>query len=175
MEHQDTREISSISFGIYSSQELLDMSVCKIDNPKKSGYGTVYDERMGTTDSTKLCETCGQNAELCPGHFGHIELYESIIHPLFYKRTISFLNCFCHKCCRLLITRDQVHLDNLHRYKGESRFNKIQEKIKKIDMCCHECCNSEQPKYKFSSTDSSVFKIYEGKDKNKTSIMMSYR
>ena len=81
-EINEIREISSIEFGLYSEAEILKMSVCKIDNPKKQGYGTVYDERMGTTDSSKICETCGQNAEKCPGHFGHIELNEPIIHTI---------------------------------------------------------------------------------------------
>ena len=173
MDEEDTYEIGSISFGIYSETEILNMSVCKLDNPKKSGYGTVYDERMGTTDSAKCCETCAQNAENCPGHFGHIELYEPIIHPLFYKRVVNFLNCFCSKCNRLLITKDQIYLDGLNRFKGESRFGKIQDKIKKVDMCCHPNCGMEQPKYKFCSSDSTIYKIYEGKDKNKTSIILS--
>lgn len=43
----DTREIASVTFGIYSTKEILGMSVCKLDNPKKCGYGSVYDERMG--------------------------------------------------------------------------------------------------------------------------------
>ena len=92
----DTREIASITFGIYSTQEILDMSVCKLDNPKKSGYGSVYDDRMGTTDSSKVCETCGENAQNCNGHFGHIEFNEPIINPLHYRRVVSFLNCFCY-------------------------------------------------------------------------------
>jgi len=52
----DTREISEISFGLYSAKEILGMAVCKVDNPKKSGPNTVYDDRMGTTDSTKKCK-----------------------------------------------------------------------------------------------------------------------
>lgn len=166
----ETREISSIEFGLYSAKEILDISVCKIDNPKKSGYGTVYDERMGTTDSSKLCETCGQNAERCPGHFGHIELNEPIIHPLFYKRVLSFLNCFCMNCQRLIILKEQIYIDGLNKYRGEARFTKIQEKIKKVDMCCHEDCNCDQPQYKFLTAESSICKVFENKDKLKSSI-----
>lgn len=173
MAEEDSREIGSISFGIYSPEEILAMSVCKVHIAKKSGYGTVYDERMGTTDSTKLCETCNQTAEFCPGHFGHIELNEPVVHPLFYKRVLTFLNCYCSECNRLLLTRDQIYLDGLNRYKGERRFDKIQEKIKKVDMCCHVDCGSEHPKYKFSTADSSYCKVYEGKDKVKTSITIN--
>ena len=173
MIEQDKKEIGSISFGVYSSEEIVKISVCKLDNTKKTGYGTVYDERMGTCDSSKSCETCGECVEVCPGHFGHIELHEPILHPLFYKRVIGFLNCFCLKCYRLLLVKDQIYLSGLNRYKGESRFNKIQEKLKKVDMCCHEDCGSDHPKCKFCITDCSISKVYEGKDKTKTSIVLT--
>jgi DNA-directed RNA polymerase beta' subunit len=40
-------------------------------------------------------------------------------------------------------------------------------------MCCHVDCGSEHPKYKFSTADSSYCKVYEGKDKVKTSITIN--
>ena len=170
---QNIKEIDSIIFGVYSTEEIKKMSVCKVDNPKKSGYGTVYDERMGPSESCKPCETCGQNIENCPGHFGYIELNEIIIHPLFYKRVIAFLNCFCLNCGRLLLIKEQINLYGLNKYKDESRFAKIQEKLKKVDMCCHENCGCDHPKCKFSSSDNSIYKVYENKDKQKTSIILT--
>ncbi len=170
---QNIKEIDSIVFGVYSTEEIKQMAVCKVDNPKKSGYGTVYDERMGPSDSCKPCETCSQNIEICPGHFGYIELNEMIIHPLFYKRVIAFLNCFCLNCGRLLLIKEQINLCGLNKYKGESRFTKIQEKLKKVDMCCHENCGCDQPKCKFSTSDNSIYKVYENKDKHKTSIILT--
>ena len=172
MDH-DTKEISSITFGIYSAEEIIKMSVCKVDIAKKSGYGSVYDERMGTCDSAKLCETCNETVDVCPGHFGHIEFHEPILHPLYYKRIVSFLNCVCLKCHRLLILKDQIYLCGLNKYKGESRFVKIQEKLKKVDMCCHDNCGVDQPKCKFSPTDCTIMKVYEDKDKSKTSIVLT--
>ena len=173
MGHNDITEIKSITFGIFSHEEITKMSVCKIDSAKKSGYGTVYDERMGTCDSSKPCETCGEVAHICCGHFGHIELNEPIIHPLFYKRVVTFLNCFCLKCHRLLLLKDQIFVAGLNRYKGEARFNKIQEKLKKVDVCCQDDCCADQPKCKFSTTDCSVYKVYENKEKGKTSIILT--
>jgi DNA-directed RNA polymerase beta' subunit len=168
-----TQEISSITFGIYSAEEIKKMSVCKLHSSKKNGYGSVYDDRMGTCDSSKLCETCNESVDVCPGHFGHIELHEPIIHPLYYKRVVAFLNCTCLKCHRLLILKDQVYLCGLNKYKGESRFIKIQEKLKKVEMCCHEDCGVDNPKCKFSTSDSTFLKVYEGKDKSKTSIVIT--
>lgn len=182
--NQDIREIDSISFGIYSPDEILNMSVCKIDNQKKEGTGTVYDPRMGTTDSMKKCETCKGNATDCPGHFGHIELNEPIVHPLYYKRVMAFLNCFCMKCYRLLLVKDQIMISGLNKYKGEARFTKILDKIKKVDICCQPTgeldeegeeiiCGKDQPKIKFSTADSSFSIVYEDNKKNKTSIILT--
>lgn len=169
----DTREITKITFGVYSAKEILGMAVCRIDNPKKVGPNTVYDDRMGTTDSTKICETCNENAHNCQGHFGYIELNEPVVHPLFYKRVVKFLNCFCLKCNRLLLMKDQVYLAGFNRYKGESRFKLIQERLKKVDVCCHADCGAEHPRCKFSTSDSSIFKVYENKDKVRTSIVLT--
>jgi DNA-directed RNA polymerase beta' subunit len=170
---RDTREIDEITFGIYSAQEILDMAVCKIDSPKKSGANTVYDDRMGTTDSTRRCETCKEGAQACQGHFGYIDLNESIVHPLYYKRVVAFLNCFCLKCYRLLLLKDQIYLAGLNRYKGEARFSRVHDRLKKVHMCCHPGCGADNPRCKFSTSDSSIFKVYEGKDKSRTSIMIT--
>lgn len=170
---RDTREIDDIAFGIYSAKEILDMAVCKIDSPKKIGPNTVYDERMGTTDSTRRCPTCKEGAHACQGHFGYIELNEPIVHPLYYKRVVTFLNCFCLKCYRLLLTKDQIALSGLNRYKGEARFVRIAERLKKVHMCCHDGCGSDHPRCKFSTSDSSIFKVYEQRDKTRTSIMLT--
>jgi len=183
MDH-DTREIESITFGIYSPEEVLNMAVCKVDSVKKSGPGSIYDPRMGTTDSTQKCETCKENATECPGHFGYIELNEPIVHPLFYKRVTAFLNCFCLKCCRLVLQQDQISISGLTRYKGETRFAKILEKIKKVDICCQHTgeidengdpviCGKDLPKIKFTAVDSNFSLVYEDGKKNKTSIILT--
>ena len=40
-------------------------------------------------------------------------------------------------------------------------------------MCCHNDCNYDQPKCKFCPTDCSILKVYENKDKTKTSIVLT--
>lgn len=135
-------QIKEILFGLYSADEVRKMSVCEVDNPKKSGPRSVYDPKMGTTDSTRSCDTCHQNAILCPGHFGHIELNEPIVHPMYYKRVNTFLNCFCMKCYRLLITKEKIELAGIHKLKGEKRFDEIVKKISKISVCCQPDVNN---------------------------------
>ena len=162
----DIKEIDRMIFGIFSPKEIIDMSVCKIVSNKLTGRGTVYDERMGPSLEGNIpCVTCGKSPKDCPGHFGHIELNEYIIHPLFYKQVTEYLRCICVSCQRLLITADQISLDGLSRYKRERRFKYVMEKIEKVDVCCH--CGDFQPTFTYSSTDNTISKVYKEKVPNK--------
>lgn len=173
---KDLGELEEIRFGIYSAEEIRNISVCKVESSKlcttdkTSGYGTVYDPRMGTIENGVKCETCELDVWGCPGHFGFIDLNECIIHPLFYKQVISFLKCFCIKCFKLLITEDQINLNGFNRIKSTKRFNKILEKLEKIDIC-HDC-GQLQPDIKYSTTDNVISMVYKQKDKGKVSIIL---
>ena len=173
---KDLRELEEITFGIFSPDEIRAISVAKIDSSKlctsdkSSGYGTVYDPRLGTVENGKKCETCDQTIWHCSGHWGHIELNEAIIHPLFYKQVVNFLKCFCIKCFKLLITEDQINLNGLNRIKSVKRFEKILEKLEKIDICHN--CSQLQPDIKFTTNDNCISMIYKQKDKGKVSIIL---
>ena len=159
----ETKEIESVNFGIFSPEEILKMSVAKIHTTKLTGHGSVYDERMGgSLEGGKLCITCGLGAKDCPGHFGHIELNQYIIHPLYHRMVVSFLKCFCIKCYSILIMKDQILLYGLNRFKSEKRFNKILEVLEKIDTCSK--CSNPQPKIAHSSTDNAISMVYKQKN-----------
>ena len=167
----DIKEIDSVVFGVFSPEEIIKLSVAKINITKLSGPGSVYDDRMGgNIEGNKLCVTCGQNAKLCPGHMGHIELNQYIVHPLYYKLVVSFLKCFCIKCYNLLVLKDQLLLYGLNRFKGEKRFKKILEILEKIDICCH--CSNPQPKFAHSSTDNAISMVYKQKNGQNISIIL---
>ena len=166
-----TKEISSITFGIMSKDEILGNSVCCVNNTKKNGPCSIYDSRMGTSLATGLCETCNQTPNICTGHFGHIELITPIIHPLYYRIVEKVLNCICFKCHRLLIMKEQLELDGILGLKGLRRFDLIFETVKKVNMCCHEGCNAEKPKLKFTQSDS-TYVIYHETKKNKENLIV---
>lgn len=173
---KDLRELEEITFGIFSEKEIRDVAVCQVNNPKlcstdkNTGYGTVYDPRMGVLENNRPCESCGQDIWTCPGHFGFIQLNESIVHPLFYKRVVDFLKCFCIKCNKPLITEDQLAISDLLKLKSTKRFDKILERIEKIDMCSE--CSHPQPDIKYSSLDNNISMVYKQKDKGKISIIL---
>lgn len=163
---EDVKEVASITFYVYSDEEIKDLSVVKLDNPKRAGPGSVYDPRMGTTDDQEKCETCKESAQKCVGHFGHIELNEYIINPLYYEDVVNFLKCFCFKCSRLLILEDQVGLSKLNRFTGTARFSRLLKKLSKASVCCH--CGEEQPAdIKYSTTDNTISQVLIDKSQDR--------
>ena len=169
------QNIKTISFGVYSPEQIEKMSVCLVNNSKKTiEHGTVYDPRMGSTETGRICETCGENAIVCPGHFGHIELFEPIVHPLYCKRVVTFLNCICTKCYKPVVTKEQLMLDGTMETQSDKRFSKIQEKVKKIDFCCqtthtNDLCKHPISQTKYSPSDGTFYRV----DKSKTSTLIS--
>jgi DNA-directed RNA polymerase beta' subunit len=170
---QDTREIEQITFGILSAEEIIKMAVCEINSPKlcntdKAAYNTVYDPRLGTIDNSVTCQTCDEGLWKCPGHFGYIKLNEPVLHPLYYKQVVQFIKCFCIKCNKLLISEEQIILNNLNRLRSIKRFEKIIEKIEKIDICIN--CSHPQPSVRYTVTDNMISLVYKDKEKGKIMI-----
>ena len=157
----EIKEINYVNFGVFSAEEILKISVAKICETKLSGPGSVYDERMGinSNNADRDCVTCGLSSSTCPGHYGHIELNEPIIHPKYFKIVLAYLKCFCIKCDKMLIEKDHIQLAGLFKYKRNLRFYRIQEYLKKIDVCF--TCSAMQPKYAYIVQDSVIKTTYK--------------
>lgn len=156
-----TKEISAVQFGIYSPEEILKNSIGEITVHKDETIGTpntLYDMRMGPMNPSEICPTCEIPSNQCIGHFAHINLNIDIIHPLFYRHVLSLLRCFCIQCSKCLITKEHLVLWGISQ-KREIRFNKILEKIVKIQYCYS--CKTLQPKIVFSSSENTYSTIYK--------------
>ncbi len=83
--------IQSIRFTLLSPSELRKLSAVEVqaaDTYDEDGVPIVsglMDGRLGTLEPRQKCKTCGNTASACPGHFGHIELAEPVIHVSFAK------------------------------------------------------------------------------------------
>lgn len=152
-------DLEYIQFGIYSAEELLQMSTCEVYITKLSGPHSVYDERMGILEHGKTCPTCGLANKDCVGHFGHIQLNYDVLHPLYFKHILHFLKSFCYQCYNMLLTRDQLELNQLLRFPHPTRFEKILDKMDRVDVCPH--CDSNQPRYIFTSQERFVYMVFK--------------
>lgn len=148
------KDISSIQFGILSAEEIVERSVCRVDNSKFNGANSVYDLRMGSMEQDDKCITCQLIPKECPGHSGHISLNTFILHPMYLRQITNFLKCLCIKCYRIVLSEDHLNLDGILRYQTESRFEKIVDKLEKIDSCYF--CKSPKPKISFQQKTNDI-------------------
>ena len=110
----ETKTIAGIKFGLLSPEEIRKMSVVEItesetyDEEGMPIRGGLMDRRLGTVEPGVRCETCGNYVNLCPGHFGHIELARPVIHPEFAKNIHNILKATCRSCGRLLLPEEEI-------------------------------------------------------------------
>jgi len=105
---------------------------------------------LGTLEPRQKCRTCGNTALACPGHFGHIELSEPVIHVSFVKLIHRLLAVTCRNCGRILLSDDKIK-EYEERFKDvkerlntipESLYKKILKHAKKTMECPH--CGTQQ-------------------------------
>jgi DNA-directed RNA polymerase I subunit RPA1 len=114
-------EVTETQFGLYSDEELRNLSVCKVVSPLARDAlgnalsGGLYDPRMGATEHGANCVTCGLHQIQCPGHPGHIELDFPCYHPLLFGDLFNLVrsSCFCCHKIRMSGTRLWVYLAKL--------------------------------------------------------------
>ena len=147
------RKISHIQFGMFSPDEVAklaefeavssDFRDSKNMAPAKSG---VLDRRLGVSDKSSKCETCGMGLQDCPGHFGRIKLELPVFHVGYFKPLVAVLQCICKTCSRVLLPLDKrprflkqmnhpmTQNDHVRR---AAVFRKVLEACKKEKVCPH--------------------------------------
>ena len=161
MNRQVYKKVNSVTFGIFSPKQIMDLAAAKVVTPElydREGYpvdGGLMDIRLGVIDPGMRCKTCGQKLKECPGHFGYIELARPVIQIKFVRQVFDLLRSSCKFCGKVLIPEA-----NVSRYMGaielagqESGFEGRRKKIKEIltkyktkEKCPH--CEKKQEKIK---------------------------
>eukprot|EP00771_Trimastix_marina_P001892 gnl/Trimastix_PCT/3001.p1 GENE.gnl/Trimastix_PCT/3001~~gnl/Trimastix_PCT/3001.p1 ORF type:complete len:1478 (+),score=447.35 gnl/Trimastix_PCT/3001:86-4519(+) len=102
--------VNNLQFGLLSAQDTVRLSNVQIVNRELYQYPTrnpvplgVLDRRLGTSDKSGLCETCGRKMQDCCGHFGYIKLALPVFHVGFFREILTLLQCMCKSCARLLV------------------------------------------------------------------------
>src|SRR5438094_835360 len=148
--------IQSIRFSLLSPGELRKLSAVEIqaaDTYDEDGVPIVsglMDGRLGTLEPRQKCKTCGNTASACPGHFGHIELAEPVIHVSFAKLIHRLLSITCRNCGRILLSEEKIEKFRVRHADLKQRLNTIPDAFldeiikdaKKAQQCPH--CGQKQ-------------------------------
>ena len=151
-----TKVIGSIHFTLISPSEIRKLSAVEIqtaDTYDEDGVPIVsglMDGRLGTLEPRQKCKTCGNTASACPGHFGHIELAEPVVHVAFAKLIHKLLQVTCRNCGRILLSADKIKTYNELMQKEQKQLNEIpptfyeavMKDAKKSQECPH--CGARQ-------------------------------
>src|SRR5256885_16986817 len=107
---ETAKVIQSIRFTLLSPTELRKISAVEVqaaDTYDEDGVPIVsglMDGRVGTLEPRQKCKTCGNTASACPGHFGHIEVPQPLMHVNFAKLTHRVLSITRRNSRRRLLT-----------------------------------------------------------------------
>lgn len=167
MSIQTVKSIDAIRFSVWSPTEIRKYSVAEITAPEtydEDGMpvqGGLMDGRLGTLEPGQKCLTCGNTAARCPGHFGHIELAEPVLHIAFIDNIYKLLLASCRSCSRIKVP--QENLDEFGKIRereaaytiiSQKRIpDQILEKAKKAKECPH--CGKTQ--YELIFTKPTIF------------------
>ena len=167
MSVQTVKAIDSIRFSVWSPTEIRKYSVAEITAPETydedgmAVQGGLMDGRLGTLEPGQKCLTCGNTAARCPGHFGHIELAEPVLHIAFIDNIYKLLLSTCRSCSRVKMSQEELDEYSKIR-KKEAAYSvlsqkripeQILEKAKKAKECPH--CGKTQ--YELIFTKPTIF------------------
>jgi DNA-directed RNA polymerase II subunit RPB1 len=137
-----------IQFGVFGPEEIRRRAVVEVTthSTQEGKIGGLADPRMGVLENGKLCHSCGQNNQSCPGHVGYYELARPVYQIQFYKMILKVLRCVCIKCAKLLVNKDTAK--SLRRSKGENRWKFVLTACQEVTRCgekTEDGCGARQP------------------------------
>jgi len=162
-------KIFDLAFYVLSTEEIVKDSNVDITNKEimrgeKPAEGGIYDQRMGTTDTTWLCHTCynpkssGKPKMGCPGHFGSLQLKYPVKSPMFRDELLKWLKVVCFHCGNL-IAKPNANILN-----PDKRLSELVKSIKTINTCSH-CSNQHMQVIKDANKTFVFWRIKEDNKK----------
>ena len=134
--------IVGVQFGIANPEDIRKRSVVEVTTDKTYQSGQpvpngVFDSRFGVIENGKVCPTCKQTNQSCPGHFGHIELARPVYLYQFFDTVEKLCNLICLNCSKPLM---KYEILDAMSSTGMARFKEVRDNIKKPGVCCAPGC-----------------------------------
>ena len=137
--------IVGVQFGIANPEDIRKRSVVEVTTDKAYQSNQpvpngVFDSRFGVIENGKVCPTCKQTNQFCPGHFGHIQLARPVYLYQFFDMIEKLANVVCLSCSKTLA--DPKDIDAL-KTTGLTRFKEVRDlaptKKKNEPLVCRTC------------------------------------
>ena len=121
--------IVGVQFGIANPENLIKRSVVEVTTDKTYQNNQpiangVFDSRFGVIENGKVCPTCKQTNQFCPGHFGHIRLARPVYLYQFFDMVEKLANVICLNCSKILANEEVVAS---LKSTGLSRFKEVRD------------------------------------------------
>ena len=121
--------IVGVQFGIANPENLIKRSVVEVTTDKTYQNNQpiangVFDARFGVIENGKVCPTCKQTNQFCPGHFGHIRLARPVYLYQFFDMVEKLANVICLNCSKILALEQVV---SSLKSTGLSRFKEVRD------------------------------------------------
>lgn len=141
-------EIRSVQYTVLTAEEFKQFGPVKIDTPFNKGSknieGTPYDLRLGALENGVPCGTCGELNNVCPGHFGYIELPSGCecYNTEYINIILGIFKCICLECKSPRISKDSASI--FLSSKG-ARFKAYKRKAELLKQC--SVCQNHLPQF----------------------------
>jgi DNA-directed RNA polymerase II subunit RPB1 len=133
--------VKGVQFGILGPEEIIKRSAVEITTQEtfvgnEEVINGLFDPRMGVIDNDKICKTCEQRNNFCPGHIGHLKLAKPVFYYHFIPQILKILRCICFRCSKLLVDTSNPEVKELSKKKsGKARWIGISNLCSKIKVC----------------------------------------
>jgi DNA-directed RNA polymerase II subunit RPB1 len=129
--------IVSVQFGIANPEDIRKRSVVEVTTDKTYQSNQpipngVFDPRFGVIENGKVCPTCKQTNQHCPGHFGHITLARPVYLYQFFDTVEKLCNLICLNCSKPLVAGNPE-------LTGMARFKDARDSLSKRPEACPAC------------------------------------
>jgi DNA-directed RNA polymerase II subunit RPB1 len=133
--------IIGVQFGIANPADIEKRSVVEVTTDKtyqsnKPIDNGVFDARFGVIENGKVCPTCKQTNQHCPGHFGHIRLARPVYLIQFFDIVEKVCNVICMNCSRPTAKYEEI--DKITSV-GLTRMKDIRNLRRTSDRACPHC------------------------------------
>jgi DNA-directed RNA polymerase beta' subunit len=132
----ESAPIESVYVNVWSDEELVHEAAVEVKYVSGSLGVNSMDPRMGALENTP-CETCNLEHPRCPGHWGYIDLKETLVHSSYvHKQLVQMIfSCVCIHCRRPYADFDRA----VNHGKRVPRLTACYEYVKNKDGECAVC------------------------------------